>query len=139
MDTVDWIPGGQEPFPMVDLGTLYLQLGNSKTGEVSKLRRSVEAKRNPGASVETTSYSRAMISKDEKKLGPLLLTSDHSSGCDMPSSMLTRDPSQDKRSTFSQKVRGKGAKSASIWLYRFCSRGQAPIPKLEGRILISWC
>jgi hypothetical protein len=59
MDTVDWTPGG-----------LDLQLSNSKTREASKLRGIVEAKRNPGASVETTSYSRAIIGKDEKKLGP---------------------------------------------------------------------
>ena len=89
MDTVDWTPGGQELFPMVDLGRLYLQPSNSKTGEGSKLRRIVEAKRNPGASVETTSYSRATISKDEKKLGPPMLTSGHSSrGRDVPSSMF---------------------------------------------------
>jgi hypothetical protein len=32
MDKVDWTYGGQELFPMVDLGRLYLQLSNSKTG-----------------------------------------------------------------------------------------------------------
>src|SRR5271155_819343 len=89
MDMVDWTPGGQELFPMVDLDRLDLQLSNRKTREALKLRRIVETERNPGASVETTSYSRATISKDEKKLGPPVLTSGHSSrGCDVPSSMF---------------------------------------------------
>jgi hypothetical protein len=96
MDTVDRTPGGQEPFPMADLDRLDLQLSNSKTREAVKLRRIVEVERNPGASVETASCSRAQISKDEEKLGPLMLTCGHSSlGRNVPSSVLTRDPSQD--------------------------------------------
>ena len=55
MDTVDWTPGGQELSPMADLDRLDLQLSNSKTREALKLRRIVDAERNPGASVETTS------------------------------------------------------------------------------------
>src|SRR5271154_869974 len=59
MDTVDWTPGDQELFPMVDLDRLDLQLSNRKTREALKLRRIVETERNPGASVETTSYSKS--------------------------------------------------------------------------------